>query len=218
MTHQDEDWVFYKERRYELLHDSSGMLPMFGELGIKRGFMSTANRRGYIAEYEIDGDLLYLATIDTMIRVGPEGLPDMFPPIGDVYPFLVFAGFYVEEDKRTPDYRVIYSPNHPMRISGTMTINCYGVDNRQESAEGGRWRQDNPFPPETLKIKIAAGHIQSIKDVTESHESLTGAMAAIWQDQFSKLRQIPFEEWTKYRFDDYQEAQKRYQEFLLEEF
>lgn len=210
MTQQSSDWVFYNERRYELLGDSRGMLPRLDELGIQPKLYGTATRRCYEAEYEIDEEQLYL----TMIKVGSDQLIDQFPPIGDIYPAKELFAYSYQEERLIPTYDLVYRLKHPMRINGTITIKFVGKDDRN----GKQTRWGIPSLAEILKLKMDKGHVEAIKNVIGAHDLLRSAIDAVWQDQYSKLRQMPFEEWTKYRFNDYQEAQKRYQEFLLEEF
>jgi len=78
MTYQAADQLVYEGDEYELLYDSSGKLPMIAQLGMEPVPMSTACWKGYIADYLIRYDVLYLTSLIISDKNGH------YPDIGNV--------------------------------------------------------------------------------------------------------------------------------------
>lgn len=189
MTEQIPHWVAYEDKRYQLMSFFPQIGTMLDELGIEPGIYSTACRCGYVAEYSIESDHLFLTKlevaqvwatqelIDTMLPATIEE----FPPIGDIYPTSEHKGeLYTTRviDSKTEInqmYSVVYRLKYLCSVSGSFSI------------VHGRYRRRGPHfegavHPQTLKMTVEQGHIQKVMDVTDGVVAIRNALDAIYKE------------------------------------
>ena len=182
MTRQAADLIIYEGESYELLGDSSGQLPMVKQYGMQPRNWSTANHKGYVAEYAIIDHQLMLTSL--MI----QDAADYYPEIGGVQPI-------TPEPFRVP----VYSPLlEPMLITGAITMG----KGEPENWHSFDIRSVHDYVI-ALKITLKDGIVQSVKDISEPAASIRVKLQQIIKERdaqpgfpFAKPPPLP-EEWNK---------------------
>lgn len=158
MTKQFPDTILYSGEEYELLGDSSRSLPMLNQFGIEPTMMSTGCYRGYVAEYTISGENLYLSSLTV------QDAKNNYPVISGVRPTVDRFG------------QPIYVGLHElMSITGSITIGKGKPEN---------W----PYPDirsvhdfnHVLKLTLRDGTLQSVTDISEVSAAIRSELREIY--------------------------------------
>jgi hypothetical protein len=167
MTRQEADFVIYEGEKYELLGDSSRQLPMVKQYGMQPQSWSTANWKGYVAEYVIVDQKLLLTSL--MIN----DAANYYPEIGGIQP--VIKGHYGAP---------VYEPlSELMSIKGAITIGR----GEPENWHSFDIRSVHDYVI-ALKITLIDGFVQSIEDISEP-----GAAIRVKLQQIIKEREAYLE-------------------------
>ncbi len=182
MTRQAADTIIYAGESYELLGDSSRQLPMVKQYGMQPQSWSTANWKGYVAEYAIVDQQLILTSL--MIN----DAADFYPEIGGIRP--VTRGFY-----GAPVYEPLFEL---MSITGAITMGK-GVPENWHSFD---IRSVHDYVI-ALKITLNDGIVQSVEDVSEPAAAIRVKLQQFIKEReaqpgfpFAKLPPLP-EDWNK---------------------
>jgi hypothetical protein len=189
MTEQIPHWVSYKDNRYQLMSFFPQIGTMLDKLGIKPSIYSTACRCGYVAEYSIESDQLFLTklVVENLMASQQEIdaiLPSVMsehPPLGGISPVAEFIGeisfIRTVDGQRGVDqkYSIVYHLEYPCSVSGSFSI------------VHGRYRRRGPHfegtvHPQTLKMTVEQGHIQKVMDVTDGVVAVRNALDAIHKE------------------------------------
>lgn len=191
MTGQAPDWVFYKERRYQMLTapiDQTGR--MLTELGVRCLMLGTDCHRGYIADYEIDAHQLFIKRLEVGEITAPEHeveaeiawFMDRLVPIAGVYPtaelirHVLFPSKPGGEEEPMVEYSIVYHLKYFYQISTQFTL-LY----REDQAFVGTFLM-KPFPDEVVKISVKKGHVQEAKIITEELRVIQHRIDAIYEE------------------------------------
>ncbi len=166
MTYQAEDRLVYLGDEYELLYDSSRKLPMIAQYGIEPVAMNTACWKGFIADYLIRHDVLYL----TSLAVSDKN--NHYPDIGNVKPI-----------------------NHQYSgLLELMAIDGHIVIGKGDPPKWGmgdiRMAHDYQI---SLKLKLLHGIVQSVEDISAQVATIRAELYEIFivrQEQFIESHQL----------------------------
>jgi hypothetical protein len=210
MTAQSYDYVYFDKKLYTLEGDSTKHLPMFDKLGIKPNYWSTADRRGYRAEYEMSEQQLWLIRLVVAYKQDFES----FPLIENIKPSLEYnylkSGGVVDTDSAD----VVYYLKYPMSISGTITLRLYGEEDRHLApSEQKRWKASRR---QYLKVKLAAGKFQEVKEITEQADKLLEPINLILEEQKDQFISGQDKSWA-YKLDELRALQEQFYQLMQAE-